>query len=115
MIQVIETMTEINDLLRDSCVQDVCVRNVCLQNVCDQCLFGEWLCGFNILLMMGSLITHNKVSFSAPDFKIRNRRTAYFQLWIFSTVNVVTAQKWVLTQFLHNLANSAQISVFELF
>ena len=27
MIQIIETMIEINDLVRDSCVQDVCVRN----------------------------------------------------------------------------------------
>ena len=27
MIEIIETMIEINDLVRDSCVQDVCVRN----------------------------------------------------------------------------------------
>ena len=27
MIQIIETMIEINDLVRDSCVQRVCVRN----------------------------------------------------------------------------------------
>ena len=27
MIQIIETMIEINDLVQDSCVQDVCVLN----------------------------------------------------------------------------------------
>ena len=32
------------------------IWNVCLQNVCDQCLFGEWLCGFNILVVMGSFV-----------------------------------------------------------
>ena len=32
------------------------IWNVCLQNVCDQCLFGERLCGFKILLVMGSFV-----------------------------------------------------------
>ena len=34
------------------------IWNVCMQNVCDQCLFGEWLCGFNsgILFVMGSFV-----------------------------------------------------------
>ena len=55
----------------DVCVFDDCVAfvgvqhlsvcnaqiwNVCLHNVSDQCLFGEWLCGFNILVVMGSLV-----------------------------------------------------------
>ena len=55
----------------DVCVFDDCVAivgvqhlsvfnaqiwNVCLQNVCDQCLFGEWLCSFNILFLMGSFV-----------------------------------------------------------
>ena len=55
----------------DVCVFDDCVAlvavqhlsvcngqtwNVCLQNVCDQCLFGKWLCGFNILFVMGSFV-----------------------------------------------------------
>ena len=42
-------------------VQHLCVFNaqiwiVCLQNVFDQCLFGEWLCGFNILFVMASFV-----------------------------------------------------------
>ena len=32
------------------CVFNAQISNVFLQNVCDQCLFGKWLCGFNILL-----------------------------------------------------------------
>ena len=32
------------------------ISNVCLQNVCDQCLFGEGLCGLNILFVMGSFV-----------------------------------------------------------
>ena len=32
------------------------ILNVCLQNVCDQCLFGEWLCGFNIVFVVGSFV-----------------------------------------------------------
>ena len=42
-------------------VQHLCVFNaqiwiVYLQNVFDQCLFEEWLCGFNILFVMGSFV-----------------------------------------------------------
>ena len=37
------------------------------------------------------------------------------QKQLVSTVNVATSQKWVFTQFFHNLAKSAQISVFQLF
>ena len=40
------------------CVFNAQIWNVCLQNVCDQCLFKEWLCGFNIdiLFLMGSFV-----------------------------------------------------------
>ena len=38
------------------CVFNAQIWNVCLQNVCDQCLFGEWLCGFKILFVMGSFV-----------------------------------------------------------
>ena len=37
------------------------IWNVCLQNVCDQCLFGEWLCGFNILFVMQSIVLDSSV------------------------------------------------------
>ena len=32
--------------MRHLCLFKAQIWNVCLQNVCDQCLFGEWLCGF---------------------------------------------------------------------
>ena len=37
--------------LRYLCVFNTQIWNVCLRSVfvCDQCLFGEWLCSFNIL------------------------------------------------------------------
>ena len=37
--------------VRYLCVFNAQIWNVCLRSVsvCDQCLFGEWLCGFNIL------------------------------------------------------------------
>ena len=41
---------------RHLCVCNAHIWNVCLQNVCDQFLFGEWLCGFNILFLMGSFV-----------------------------------------------------------
>ena len=34
---------------------------VCLQNVFDQCLFGEWQCGFNILFVMESFVLDSSV------------------------------------------------------
>ena len=59
-------MSVINVCLGNDCITVVDVRylrvfnaqiwNVCLQNVCDQCLFGEWLCGFNTLFVMGSFV-----------------------------------------------------------
>ena len=38
------------------CVLNAQIWNVYLQNVCDQCLFREWLCGFNSLFLMGSFV-----------------------------------------------------------
>ena len=38
------------------CVFNAQIWNVCLKNVCDQCLFGVWLCGFNIFFVMGSFV-----------------------------------------------------------
>ena len=45
------------------CVFNAQIWNACLQNVCDQCLFGEWQCGFNILFVMESF---------ALDFSVLN-------------------------------------------
>ena len=42
--------------MRHLCLFKAQIWNVCLQNVCDQCLFGEWLCGFNILFVMASFV-----------------------------------------------------------
>ena len=42
--------------VRHLCVFNAQIWNVCLKNVCDQTLFGEWLCGFNILLVMRSFV-----------------------------------------------------------
>ena len=42
--------------VRHLCVINAQIWNVCLQNVCDQRLFGEWLCGFKILLVMWSFV-----------------------------------------------------------
>ena len=50
------------------CVFNAQIWNVCLQNVCDQCLFGEWLCGFNILFVMGSFV----LDASVRDFCMLN-------------------------------------------
>ena len=38
------------------CVFNAQISNVFLKNVCDQCLFGVWMCGFNILFVMGSFV-----------------------------------------------------------
>ena len=38
------------------CVFNAQIWNVFLKYVCDQCLFGVWLCGFNILFVMGSFV-----------------------------------------------------------
>ena len=42
--------------MRHLCLFKAQIWNVCLQNVFDQCLFGEWRCGFNILFVMGSFV-----------------------------------------------------------
>ena len=44
--------------VRHLCVFNAQIWNVCLQNVYEQCLFGEWLCGFNsdILFVMESFV-----------------------------------------------------------
>ena len=47
--------------MRHLCLFKAQIWNVCLQNVCDQCLFGEWLCGFNILFLMGSFVLDSSV------------------------------------------------------
>ena len=62
MIQIIETMFEINNLVRDSCVQDVCVLNAlrpsagcftmrchCLRWLCDRCLCYGCISGVPVL------------------------------------------------------------------
>ena len=46
--------------VRYLCVFNAQILNVCLRSVsvCDQCLFGEWLCGFNsdIVFVMESFV-----------------------------------------------------------
>ena len=50
------------------CVFNAQIWNVCLQNFCDQFLFGKWLCGFNILFLMGSFV----LDASLLDLRILN-------------------------------------------
>ena len=42
--------------VRHLCVFHAQTWNVCLQNVRHECLFGEWLYGFNIIFVMGSFV-----------------------------------------------------------
>ena len=54
--------------VRHLCVFNAQIWNVCLQNVCDQYLFREWLCGFNIVFVMGSFV----LDASVRDLRLLN-------------------------------------------
>ena len=82
--------------VRHLCVFNAQIWNVCLQNVCDQCVFGEWLCGFNsdILFVMESFV----LDASVRDLRMLNGWDEFVSPGFLRWMNVYWITVWRMSE-----------------
>ena len=76
------------------CVFNAQIWNVCLKNVCDQCLFRKWLCGINILFVMGSFV----LDASVRDLRMPNGWVQFVSPGFLRWMNVYWITVWRMSE-----------------